>query len=192
LRFAGSPPTAAPPATGPLRLLYVGRLERRKGVHHLVHALRSLDEHGWQLTLVGGDTATGPLGGSLRASLELAAAGDPRIEFAGELDGNAVTAAIDACDVVVLPSLWECWPYTALEAMARNRPVLATPTGGYLEIVRPGVSGWFTAAPTPDALADTLRELVRDREAAAAPAAKQGPLTVARELSNADDIMSRS
>src|SRR5581483_7070355 len=46
----------------PLRLLYAGRLERRKGVHNLVSALRGMTRHDVRLTLVGADTPTAPLG----------------------------------------------------------------------------------------------------------------------------------
>ena len=68
------------PADGDaLQLLYLGRLERRKGVQNLVRAVTALERDDWPLTLVGGDTDTAPLGGSMRPQLELMAAGDPRI-----------------------------------------------------------------------------------------------------------------
>src|SRR5206468_7884858 len=83
----GQPPEEHPP-TGPsdiLRLLYIGRLERRKGVQNLIRAVTSLPRGDWHLTLVGSDTETAPLGGSIREQLELMAAEDPRIEFLGEV-----------------------------------------------------------------------------------------------------------
>ncbi|HEX6391139.1 MAG TPA: glycosyltransferase, partial [Solirubrobacteraceae bacterium] len=54
---------ARPTGDGPLRLLYVGRCERRKGVQDLLDALTSLPGD-WQLTVLGDDTPTAPLGGS--------------------------------------------------------------------------------------------------------------------------------
>ena len=54
-----------------LRLLYVGRLERRKGVLDLARAISGIAGDGVRLTMVGGDTETAPLGQSMRAMLEL-------------------------------------------------------------------------------------------------------------------------
>lgn len=127
-----------------LRLLYMGRLERRKGVHHLVRALQSVDRDDWTLTLVGGDTDTGPLGTSMRENLEEAILGDDRIHFSGHVPPGELGALVEAHDIVVLPSLWENWPYVALRALAHNRPIAATPTGGFVEIVQEGASGWLS------------------------------------------------
>ena len=49
-----------------LRLLYVGRMERRKGVQNLLRAVTALEHDNWSLTLIGGDTDTGPSGTSIR------------------------------------------------------------------------------------------------------------------------------
>ena len=65
----------------PLRLLYVGRLERRKGIQDLVFAVTRRESDDVRLTIVGGDTPTGPLGVSMRDQLLATAAEDPRIEL---------------------------------------------------------------------------------------------------------------
>ena len=151
-------PAAA--ATGPLRLLYLGRLERRKGVRELVDALLGLERTEWRLTMVGGDTETAPLGGSMRELLALEIAGDERIELVEAVPRERVPALLDAHDALVVPSRWECWPYVALEAMARGRPILATPTGGLCELVVDGASGWLTRDATVDGLARAIEPLV--------------------------------
>ena len=71
---------------------------------------------------------------------------------ASQVDRAAVAEAIRAHDVVVIPSLWECWPYAALEPMHLNRPILATPVGGLVELVAPGRSGWLAGGTDPVAL----------------------------------------
>jgi glycosyltransferase involved in cell wall biosynthesis len=157
---------------GPLRLLYLGRLERRKGVQNLIRALVRSDHEGWRLTLLGADTETAPLGGSMRESLEAAAALDERIAFAEPVARAGVGAAIEAHDVVVVPSLWECWPNVVREAYLHNRPVLATPVGGLVGMVEPGRTGWLTEGTTVEALLaglearferpDQARALIRD------------------------------
>ena len=160
---------ASPPAAdGPLRLLYLGRLERRKGVRGLTEALLGLERSDWRLTLVGGDTDTGPLGTSMRALLDCELAGDERVRLIDEVARTEIPALIDSHDVVVVPSLWECWPYVALEALERGRPLLATATGGMTELVRPGITGWLAEGPEPAQLAGAIEPLVAAPERARA------------------------
>ena len=154
---AGAAPTPAraaadPGGAGPLRLLYVGRLERRKGVLDLARAVSGIAGDGVRLTMVGGDTETAPLGQSMRAMLEL---DDRRRPEGAAARPAAARRAARTCSRATtsssLPSLWECWPTVGLEALERNRPLLATPTGGFTEMVEPGRSGWLTDGVGADA-----------------------------------------
>ena len=88
---------------GPLRILYAGRLERRKGVHNLIRAITGIDRDDFRLTLIGGDTETAPLGLSMREQLELAIADDARIELHDPLDRAAVARGDREHHVVVDP-----------------------------------------------------------------------------------------
>jgi glycogen synthase len=148
------------PADGDaLRLLYLGRLERRKGVQNLVRAVTGLASPDVRLTLLGADTDTAPLGTSMYRQLELMAWGDYRIVFRGTVPRKDVGDYIRDHHVVVVPSLWECWPNTAREALMHNRPVLATPVGGLCEMVQPGRSGWLTRDRSPEAIRTAIAEL---------------------------------
>ena len=103
-------------------------------------------------TLVGGDTETG----AARAVDAAAARAGDRRRRADRVARPRSTARRSprrfvAHHVVAIPSLWECWPYAALEPLHLNRPVLATPVGGLVELVAPGRSGWL--APVSDAVA---------------------------------------
>ena len=142
-----------------LRLLYLGRLERRKGVQNLVRAITGLASPDVQLTLLGADTDTAPLGASMQKQLELMAADDERIHFGGTVPRSEVGAHIRDSHVVVIPSLWECWPNTAREALMHNRPVLATPVGGLCEMVEQGRSGWLTRDRSAQAIGSAIAEL---------------------------------
>lgn len=147
---------------GPLRILYAGRMERRKGVTDLVRAVRALDGSDLLLTMVGGDTHTGPAGSSMRAHLGRLAADDVRVSLREQVTREELNRLIDAHDLVVLPSRFESYGYIAREALARGRPLLTTPVGGFLDIVAPGRSGWLAADIGPEALAEALRPLVAD------------------------------
>jgi glycogen synthase len=149
----------------PLRLLYIGRMERLKGVEELVRAVGAIQSQDLVLTLVGGDTVTGPGGGSMREHLERIAAGDARINFRDQLSLTEVFAAIAEHDVVVVPSRWECFANTAREAISLGRPVLATPVGGMTAIVEDGVSGWFTSGSSAADIAAGIERLLANRPA---------------------------
>jgi glycogen synthase len=72
--------------------------------------------------------------------------------------------------------------------MRRNRPVLATPTGGFTELIREGVNGWLTADVSAESLIDSLEELLADREKALAPRRSGGPRDTITRLANTDEI----
>ena len=146
-----------------LRLLFTGRLERRKGVDLLVRAMARLDRDDVRLTLAGADTRTAPLGVSVREQLELASGRNPRIEFAGSLPHAELLALVASSHVGVMPSRWECWPTSTLEFLQQNRPVLGTPTRGLLELAEEGVSGWLTTDCSAAAIASSIASLAADR-----------------------------
>jgi hypothetical protein len=116
------------------------------------------------LTLVGGDTMTAPMRTSMRAQLELMAAGDSRIEFRDRVASRDIPSLIRSHDLCVVPSLWECWPNVALEALSQNRPVLASPVGGLVGIVEHGRSGWFTRKVGERSLRDALETVLVEPE----------------------------
>ena len=129
------------PAADELRLLYVGRLERRKGVQDLVRAMSGIHRDGWSLTLVGGDTDTAPLGMSMRDQLELSIAAISVSLPGSQLPRDELARLVADSHVVVCPSRWECWPSVVLEALAARQPVLGTPTGGLVEMLGSGDAG---------------------------------------------------
>ena len=150
---------ARAPADGPTAFLYVGRLERRKGVQNLIRAATMASGDAWSLTLIGADTATAPLGTSMRAQLELMIAGDPRIRLLERVPREELGRHYAEADVCVSPSLWECWPNTVLEAFDRDRPVLATPVGGHLGMIADGRCGWLLRNGRPETLAEAIETL---------------------------------
>jgi glycosyltransferase involved in cell wall biosynthesis len=68
----------------------------------------------------------------------------------------------DAMDVLLLPSVNEGTPVSVIEALAAQRPAVATRVGGTPDVVRDGVDGFLVDSADPDELADRLAELARD------------------------------
>ena len=173
----------------PLRLLYVGRLERRKGIEDLVWAVSGRDRDDVRLTIVGSDTPTAPLGVSLRDHLLALVADDPRIELRDSIDRGELPAVIRDHHAVVVPSLWECWPNVALEALHLNRPLLATPVGGLVEMVEPGRSGLLTRGTGARAIDDAITRILAERETLAGWIRSGGPARRGRELASTEEIV---
>ena len=173
----------------PLRLLYAGRLERRKGVHELVEAVLRLAAADLRLTLVGADTPTGPLERSMRATLEAMAAGDERIRILGERPRAELQALMGESDLAVLPSRFEWWSNVALEAMHAGLPVLATPVGGFTEQVVPGETGWLADGTDARSLASALARLAADPAAVDAPRASGAPQRQLARLTDRREVL---
>jgi glycogen synthase len=142
-------------------LLYVGRLDERKGVDTAVKAMAHLPD-GALLTLVGGWDES-----EERRLRELAreAGVEERVRFAGQRSRAEVRAAYDESDAVVFPVRWEePWGLVPLEAMARGRPVVATGRGGSGEYLRDGENALLFEVGDARALAACVTRLAGDRE----------------------------
>lgn len=139
------PPPAGPPDEPP-HLLYVGRLAPEKGVAELAAAVGAGPGRAALPLEVVGD-------GPLRARLPGALGFVPP----GELAPHYARAA-----VVVCPSLREGFGMAALEALAHGRPVVASATGGLLDIVEDGVTGIHVPPGDATALRAALERLLGD------------------------------
>jgi glycosyltransferase involved in cell wall biosynthesis len=146
------PDTCAAPRkpVSPLHVLVLGNLGWQKGVDVLLEAARRSNSQ-WKVKVVG----DGGHIGSLQETARTLPVG--RIEFAGWTDDPGSHLA--AADVVCMPSRWESFPYTALEASASCRPVVASRVDGLDEIVIDGVTGLLVNPDDPGALAAALDRL---------------------------------
>ena len=146
-----SVPAALP--EGPLKLVSIGRFVEQKGQMVLVEAMSQLrDDHpDIHLTLVG----DGEMRRDLEAAIEQYNLGD-RITLTGWLSEAAVTAQLQAAHALVMPSFAEGLPMVVMEAMAAQRPVIATYIAGTPELVREGETGWLVPAGDAAALASAI------------------------------------
>ncbi|HEU4898659.1 MAG TPA: glycosyltransferase [Actinomycetota bacterium] len=104
--------------------------------------------------------------GPLRAQVERAAAGQPRIHLLGYRDD--VPDVLAAVDVVAFSSRWEGLGRALTEAVVAARPVVATAVNGVPDLVVEGVTGHLVPPGRPDLLADRVLQLLArpDRGAA--------------------------
>jgi glycosyltransferase involved in cell wall biosynthesis len=141
-------------------VLFLGRLERRKGIFDLLDAIAALRAHIPDIQLVcAGD---GDLGSVARYAERLG------IEDAVSLPGWVGTAEkqslMNLAAVYVLPSYAEGLPVSLLEAMAAGLPVAATSVGGIPDVVADGINGFLYAPGDSAMLQRLLRRLMHDPE----------------------------
>lgn len=158
------PPRVPPLDTSPLRILYVGRLQRLKGVMDLVDACLRLPEDDWELTLIGEDTETAELGQSVRLTIERMCEGDSRVRIEDAVPHEVLKSRFAEYHLLAHPSTFEVCGNVVLEAMRAGVPVLVTPVGARTEIVADGVSGWIAEDVGAPALGRALARLLEDRE----------------------------
>jgi glycosyltransferase involved in cell wall biosynthesis len=145
----------------PARIGEIARLCDVKGQRELLQALARLPQA--RLVLAGRDLERG---GAFQDELERESERlgvRERVEFGFYED---VPALLDTLDVVALPSWTEGLPLVLLEAMARGRPVVATPVGGTPELVTDGQTGLLVPPRDPEALAAALRRVLDDPDLA--------------------------
>jgi glycosyltransferase involved in cell wall biosynthesis len=149
-------------------LAFAGRLGPQKDVGTLLEAL----VHVPTVTLaIAGD-------GPERAALEQRAGElglDGRVRFLGSVPRDTVLRLFTAADASVLPSAWENFPHTVVEALAVGCPVIATAVGGVPEVVVDGENGLLVSAGDAQALAAAIARFFSDdglRERLAGAAAR--------------------
>jgi glycosyltransferase involved in cell wall biosynthesis len=140
-------------------LLYVGRIDERKGIHTAIAALALLPEAATLSVIGGWDDAEEA---RVRETATRAGVLD-RVRFLGQRSVQEVHAAYGDADVVVFPVIWEePWGLVPLEAMGRARPVVATGRGGSAEYLRDGENALLFEAGDEEALAAAVRRLADD------------------------------
>lgn len=143
-------PTAAPPGH---TVLVPARFTAQKGHRTLLEA--AVRVPGARFMLAGdGPELPGLVGEARRLGIE------DRVLFLGHRDD--IAELLLETDVVVLPSLYEGFPLTILEAMAAGKPVVATQIGGIDEMVQSGVNGILVRPADPEALAAGIRRVLDD------------------------------
>ena len=139
-------------------ILFVGRLNREKGVQHLLDAFcllpANLNAH---LVLVGADEE-GFLESSRKCNNNLFT----NIIYVG-YQTNVLDYLIDA-DIFVLPSYREGLPISLLEACAVGLPIIGTEINGIIDVVENGVNGILVPAANTEELFEALYTLLSDME----------------------------
>ncbi|MBV9656014.1 MAG: glycosyltransferase family 4 protein [Acetobacteraceae bacterium] len=152
-RFTPVQPPGA--AQMPVRLLYHGRVDRRKGVLDFLHALRLLrDARVPFAAIVSG------IGPDLDAAQDLARELGIDVRFTGYADYDAAPAVYGMGDVFVSPTYAEGFSNTILEAMASGLPCVSCHAVGVSDCLRDGENGLLVQPGDVPALTAALRRMI--------------------------------
>lgn len=150
---------------GPWTIVCIASLQPQKGQTHLIEASRQLVAEGVDLRclLIGEGETRAMLEDQIRdAGLE------HRVQLLGHQPRHRVVQLLAAADVVAQPSIvlpsgkMEGIPVALMEALAMERPVVATDISGVAELVEHDVTGLLVAQQDAPGLADALRRLHRN------------------------------
>ncbi len=140
-----------------LIILFVGRLEARKGVDILIEAFSRIPKDINTRLMIAGAGDPSPYK-KMATALQIA----DRVRFLGYVDETMLKPLYAACDLFVLPSRLEGLGMVLMEAMAAGKPVVATRAGGIPEIVTHGQNGFLVEPDNPDKLAQAITNLLQD------------------------------
>jgi len=154
-RFKPAQPPGA--AAGPVRLLYHGRVDRRKGALDFLHALALLRAAGVPFAAI-----VSGIGPDLDAARDLARELGLDIRFTGYADYAAAPEIYALGDVFVSPTYAEGFSNTVLEAMASGLPCVSCDAVGIVDCLRDNENGLLVQPGDIPALAQALRRIIED------------------------------
>lgn len=161
-------PPALPPDVN-VRILFVGRLELRKGIDVLLQAAPLIVERfpNCQFDIVGNDTLLGPQGRTFREEFEarpLAGAIRKRVVFHGEVSEERLRGFYKTCDVFVAPSRFESFGLIFVEAMMFAKPTVGCRIGGMPEVIAHGETGLLATPGSVESFTECVCSLLRSSE----------------------------
>lgn len=160
----------APPSDQPM-VLFVGRLEPRKGIDVFLDAAASvLGLHETvRFVVAGDDRRPGPTGRPHAEEWDRrGVTGGQRLAFVGPVDDAQLDTLTRSASIVVMPSRYESFGLVAVEAMMHARACVASDVGGIPELFSSSDQGVLVAPGDAGALADALIRLLGDAERCAA------------------------
>ncbi len=153
----------APHSGSPLKILYVGRMEYRKGIDTLLEAIPLVVQKNSNVLfeLIGHDAD-----GSYQKEFSAKHTDqiNQKVLFRGNLDKAATQRAYAECDIFVAPSRYESFGLIYIEAMSYGKPAIGCNVGGVTDVITDGVNGLLCTLEDKEDLANKITLLLNDPE----------------------------
>jgi phosphatidylinositol alpha-mannosyltransferase len=158
-RFAIPAPVLQEFDDGRINLVFVGRMEKRKGLRYLLSAYADLKWDYPELRLI----VVGPGGPDDESQRVMGERNLTDVVFTGRVSNELLPSYYQAADIFCSPATGgESFGMVLLEAMAAGVPTVASDISGYRDVVTHGIDGLLSAPSDPTALAGAIRTLIED------------------------------
>jgi glycosyltransferase involved in cell wall biosynthesis len=147
---------------GPLRLVYVGSLIPRKGLHTLIDALALLQPDHFILNVIGSSQVNIGYTRTLQSQIDHRGLSS-HIHFHENMDDDELGVFLSSSHLMVVPSSYEGFGIVYLEGMGFGLPAISTTRGAAHEIIHHGECGYLVEPGDAMNLAEILNHLYRDR-----------------------------
>ena len=153
-----------------VRILYVGRLERRKGIHTIFEILPDIMEkyQNIEMRFLGNlDIVDDILQMTFKQYFDENYKQNDwasRIIFLGQVDNSVKNQEFKDCDIFVAPSLYESFGIISIEAMSAGKPVIGCKVGGMQEVIENNVTGYTIEAENSKEFEEKLSLLIENPE----------------------------
>lgn len=159
-QFAAAVPPVAEFCDGKLNILFVGRMEKRKGFRYLLAAYAQLKREFEQIRLVVVGPVSGAQSGYERTLEDM---GIRDVVFVGFVPYEELPRYYKTAHVFCAPATGhESFGIVLLEAMASGKPIVASNIAGYAALISPGEEGLLVEPENPWELAQALRRVLTD------------------------------
>lgn len=143
-------------------VIYVGRLEFRKGVHLLIRTIPSVLKKipGAKFIFIGNDCGMKSYLLDKITQFKI----QDSVKFIDQMPRYKLIEYYQRNTICVVPSLWENHPYAVLEAMACGKPVIASNVSGISEIIKDNINGILVPPGSVSALSRVIKKLLSDEK----------------------------
>jgi glycosyltransferase involved in cell wall biosynthesis len=149
--------------SGPLRLIFLGNLIHRKGLHTLIESISQLEQGCCNLDVVGSFDAD--ISYAQRVFQQVKHTGlESSIQFHGAQSDKTLEYLLEKSHVLVVPSSFEGFGIVYLEGMSFGLPAIGTTKGAASEIIVHGETGYLIKPEDSNGLSTFLRSLCHDRK----------------------------
>ncbi len=144
----------------PSSLLFLGRLEKRKGIDFLIRAIPMVKDrlNDIQLFIGGGGVLLSFLEDFIKQNnLE------DNVRLLGTVDDSSLNEWYNRVSAVIVPSVFEGFGLTVIEAMACGTPVIATDVDALRDVIEDGVNGFLVPYNDVEALSEKILYLLKNK-----------------------------
>lgn len=151
-------------------LLFVGRIERLKGIDTLLESVavvsRTCSGRDLKVLIVGGGGQTEEENSEIRrvSQLHRELNLEDQVEFVGSKPQEMLPLYYSAADITIMPSHYESFGMVAIESMASGTPVIASNVGGLQYTVKDGETGFLVPEENHFALAEQVHNLLKNAD----------------------------